>query len=189
MVKDDTDKIFARIRDLTKINVLVGIPEDHNARDNPPGDEIGNAAAGYLNEHGYPPTNLPARPFLVPGVMAAEKDVASNFKSAAIAAMSGDTGKVDSQLTQAGMAAVREVRRAIQYGNFAPLSPYTIANRWRKRQGVAGAAQSMRRSEKKYLELIDQGESPADAQAATDIHPLMNTNQMFKAITFVLRSK
>lgn len=189
MIKDDVNKIFSRIQDLTHVQVLVGIPEDHDARDNPPGDEIGNAAAGYLNEHGYPPTNLPARPFLVPGVQAAESQVASNFKTAAVAALTGDKGKMDAQLTQAGMAAVRRVREAIQYGNFVPLAPTTIANRWRKRQGVQGAAQSMRKGEKKYLSLIDQGMSPAEAQVEAGIHPLMNTNQMFKAITFVLRSK
>lgn len=45
--------------------VLIGIPMSTTER---PDGEITNAELGYIHEYGAPEANIPARPFLIPGV-------------------------------------------------------------------------------------------------------------------------
>jgi hypothetical protein len=47
----------------------------------------------------------------------------------------------------------------------------------------------MRASEIRYLDLVANGMSAADAQGATGIRPLINTGQLRNAITYAIREK
>jgi hypothetical protein len=63
--------VIEAISQLSNKDVLVGIPDSAPERTDTP---ITNAQIGYVMETGSPAHNVPARPFLVPGVA----DVQSN---------------------------------------------------------------------------------------------------------------
>ena len=66
------DKVNAVVGSITKLvgkQVLVGIPEANGSRQDPEESApVTNAALGYIHEFGSPRANIPARPFLIPGV-------------------------------------------------------------------------------------------------------------------------
>lgn len=154
IVKDRLQQVLAATNTLTKTRVLIGIPESEDARDD---GEIGNAALGHLHENGSPSQNIPARPFLVPGVKNAQPQITAQMKRAGIAAMNGNQAGVTAALNGAGLVAVNAVKAKVVNGPFVPLSPKTIEARIRKGRN---------------------GDKP-----------LLDTTQMFKAITFILRKR
>jgi hypothetical protein len=180
ITKDIVSEVFASLQDLVGNQVLIGFPESADARQD--GDPMNNAALAYVHEFGSPAANIPARPFLIPGVDKATDPALVQMRAAADAALVGDTAKADQALQAAGIIGANFARNEINSGNFVPLAPSTIRNRHRSR-GTA----SMRKSEKQYMQLVDSGMSPADAQAATGIKPLINTSQLRNSITSVVR--
>lgn len=184
-VKISVDKMASIIKAINELggkDVLVGIPEGNTERKS--GDPASNAVIGYIQEFGSPENNLPARPFLIPGVQDIQKPAAERLKIAAQRALSGDLSQAEKQLSAAGLMGQNSARAKIN-SNIAPaLSPRTIAERHRQR-----GTKSMRKSEKGYLKAIANGDSPSDAQAAAGIVALINTGQLRNAITYVIRRK
>lgn len=179
---DRLEEIVKAIDALAKKEVLVGIP-DSNA-DRKDGESAGNAQIGYVQETGSPANNLPARPFLVPGVADVQGKVAARLGKGAQAALDGDLDAAERQMGAAGMIASSSAKRKIN-SNIAPaLSPETIRNRHKSR-GTA----SMRKSEKEYLAAVAGGSTPSEAQSAAGIVSLVNTGQLRNAITYVIRKK
>jgi len=181
VIKDDVPAVVAAINELIQKEVLIGIPDSTANRDEEEDGAMNNATLGYIHENGSPKANIPARPFLVPGVEKSEEPAVARLKNAAKATLSGDVHKADKYLNDAGIIAMNGARREIQYGDFEPLKPSTIRNRHRQR------GTKMRDNERQYLELVSQGMAPADAQAAAGIRPLINTAQLRNAITYVIR--
>lgn len=72
-IRDRSKALNDILRALNAQGVMVGIPAETAGRDDGP---INNAAIGYILETGAPERNLPARPFLRPGVASAAGDVA-----------------------------------------------------------------------------------------------------------------
>lgn len=136
MTSNKAGKVFAAIAALPRKEVLVGIPEDKAARrDDPLAPSTGpmtNAVLGYIHENGAPEANIPARPFLIPGVHAVQSETIKMFKVAGAAALAGDAGKMDKVLHVIGLTNQASVRNALQTGAFVPLSPVTIAARLRR---------------------------------------------------------
>lgn len=130
--------IAANVRKLLKNDVLIGIPAENADRKPEEGKAatMNNAAIGYLMETGEPERNLPARPFLEPGVRAAEARVVERLKVAAQAALIGDDGTIDAQFHAVGLIGQAAVRAAITDGTHAPLSPRTLKQR--KARGRTG---------------------------------------------------
>lgn len=184
VTQDTVATVIGAINELVGKQILVGFPEKTTERQDEDQGEMNNAILGYIHEHGAPKANIPARPFLVPGVQDAIESSGNYLTKAAAETLKGDAKKADAYLHDAGIVAMNSARRKINYGDFAPLSPYTIRNRHRNR-----GTKSMRDSEKRYLEMIAEGSSPEAAQAATGIRPLVNTAQMRNAITYVVRKK
>lgn len=170
---DGLDAIFAAIQDLGKADVLVGIPEGE-ARNDDAG--ASNAQIGYVMEHGSPDQNIPARPFLVPGVESVQDRISSTLGKAADAALDGNSQGVKRHLASAGMIAQNAVRAYIANGNFEPLSMTTIQARAGK--GRKGA-----------IKYIKQYKSDDETPDASLVKPLIDTGQMRKSITFVVREK
>lgn len=177
VVKDRTRELMRDVEALVRRDVLVGIPDDDgagevgaqsggNARTG--SGEPNNAQLGYIHEHGAPEANIPERPFLVPGVRAAQPQVEHRLKAAAKAALDGNTGKMNRNLHAAGMEAQISVQRKLQSGPFAPLAPATIAARRRR-----SAGSSYRRK----------------ATTPEEVKPLIDTAQMLRAVTYVVRDK
>lgn len=184
---DKLKSVLESLNDLVSKKVLVGFPESAEMRTDDDGAPINNATLAYIHEHGSPAANIPARPFLVPGVEDATPKTTGELKKAAQSALDRKPGAADSSLNKAGMIAVMSVKAKLNEGDFAPLKPSTIANRKRSRN-----TKSMRASEKEYRELIAAGAeaagmSQAEIQAAAGIKPLVNTAQMRNAVNYVIR--
>lgn len=149
-----TDKLgdlMKAIRQLRDSEVLVGYPDDNsgqgtagedagptdrktidaNGKATPP---ITNAALAYIHDNGSPAMNIPARPFLKPGIKAAGDKIAKRHADAAVAALDGDQQRVEANLQAAGIEAVSSVKQKIRSGPFQELSKRTLAAR--KRWGV-----------------------------------------------------
>ena len=195
VTKDNTAKILQSVIDLTRQQLLIGIPESDAARKSADaGGSITNAQLGYIHEYGVPEKNIPARPFLVPGVKSILNKAASQFKSAAIktldsansgtkpssggAASSGSSSSeaaVKNAMNSVGLLAVNAVRKKITEGPFAPLAESTIAAR--ARRGRKGA--------KEYMKQAAAGQVPE----AGLVKPLMDTGQLRNSITYVVRKR
>ena len=121
--------IVKNMRALTNKRVLVGVPASTTERDDSP---LTNAELGMIHEFGAPEANIPARPFLGPGVEGAEEKLTQQMEKAAVAAVQGSTGDIDAALDAIGLTAQSAVRAKITEGPFQPLAPDTIANRLRR---------------------------------------------------------
>ncbi len=139
MKKDDVDAILKQIRMLTKQEVLIGVPDENAGRQPEQGEKqepISNAEIGYLMEFGLPEKNIPARPFLVPGVENAKDKIGKRLEVGARKALTGDKDAVDIAFNGAGLVAQNAVRAKITDGPFKELSEKTLAAR--KRRGRTG---------------------------------------------------
>ena len=146
---------------LLKTRLLVGIPGD-STREPEPGQKgapISNGALGYILEHGDDEHNLPARPFLVPGVRAAMPEITKGMHRAAVGALSGKPAEIKSGFDQAGLAAQVSVKMTMKAGPFAPLAVSTIEARARRRNPETGKLLRDGRSEdaRSYLKLSKEG--------------------------------
>lgn len=147
-------RLLAGLTSLPSTDVLVGIPQEKGARQ---GEPISNALIGYLMETGMPASNVPARPFLYPGVDAARSPVTKYLKQGAAYALEGNAAGVDRAMNAAGSSAASSVQRKLTAGPFQPLAASTLAAR--RRRGRTGT------------------------------RPLIDTGQLRRAITYVVRKK
>lgn len=133
ITRDNAKNVIAAIQDMAKKHVLVGIPSSENGRND---GSIGNAALGAIHENGSGVRNIPARPFLKPGVAAAADQCVKVLKSAAQNAFT-DKNAIDKGLNAAGLIAQASVKkRIVSQEGFTPLKAATLAAR--KRKGAKG---------------------------------------------------
>ena len=126
---DTAQSILDALKTLANKDVLVGIPESKDERDD---GDIGNAAIGHINENGSPAQNIPPRPHLKPGVKSVEQDFMPHLKAAAQKALEGNAEGAVTSLDRAGTVAANGVKRYITITGFTPLADATIANRLRR---------------------------------------------------------
>lgn len=126
---DNAQNILDALKALANKDVLVGIPESKDARDE---GEFGNAGIGYINENGSPQQNIPARPHLKPGVRSVEQEYLPHLKAAAQKALEGNVEGAVTSLDRAGTVSANGVKRYITISGFTPLADATIANRLRR---------------------------------------------------------
>lgn len=153
---------------LIKSSVLVGIPAAAGRSDGGPN----NAALGYIHETGAPEQNIPARPFLKPGIASVRGEIAQYLaqggaKALAAAGVEGGTVakaqvEVDKALHRIGLVAQNAARGQIQAGLAPPLSERTVYARLHRKRG--------RRS-------------------AGPMTPLIDTGQLIRSITYTVRVK
>ena len=123
---DKTADFLNAVHKMIALDVMVGIPNDKDSRDGP----IGNAGLGYIHEFGSALQNIPARPFLYPGVINAAEQISKHM----IKAM--DIGP-EVAFNRAGLSAVTSVKKMIRsQEGFEPLAPSTLAAR--EREGFKG---------------------------------------------------
>lgn len=169
--RDRMAAIVDSINTLVKKSVLVGIPASTAARDdNSPMD---NATLGYLHETGSPAANIPARPFLIPGVKDTQAKYEPQLKKAANAALDGQKKKINEHLNAAGLIAATGAKNVIDSGDLAPLAISTL--RARARKGRKGAAKEL------------ASRAAGNAPNAENARPLVDTGEMRNAITHVIR--
>lgn len=178
---DDVDSLWRAIHALTDVEILVGFPEDTSKRDDDPnakpGDkEITNAALGYIHDTGMPEQNIPARPFMIPGMADMEDKVADQLVGVAKTVLTTKSAAaVMKRWERVGLTAQFGLKRKINEGIPPPLSEYTLKARARK--GRKGAA--------KELELRGKGVAPSTQFAK----PLIDTGQLRNAINYVIRKR
>lgn len=129
-VKITVDKMASIIKAINELgakDVLVGIPEANT--DRKPGYPATNALIGYVQEFGSPANNIPARPFLIPGVQDIQKPAADRLKVAAQRALSGDLSQAEKQLHVAGLMGQNSARAKINSNVQPKLSERTLAAR------------------------------------------------------------
>lgn len=124
---DKVASIVKAINDLSAKDVLIGVPESSTDRQS--GDPATNALIGYVQEFGSPANNIPARPFLIPGVQAIQKPAAERLKVAAKRALSGDLSQAERQLHAAGMMGQNSARAKINSNIQPKLSERTLEAR------------------------------------------------------------
>ncbi len=182
--------ITQAVASLVKQRVLVGIPGDTSARPAEPGqpNPINNAVLGYILETGAPAQNIPARPFLVPGVKSVGPQMAAILASAAEKAFTGDAGAAEAGLRAVGLIAEVAVKQTMQAGDFAPLSDRTIQARARRRWSDTGKLKGDKasRDARRFLKLRGEGTPDDVLQGAGLAEPLVDTRSLLTSVTHVL---
>lgn len=152
------------IEKLKQMAIYVGIAADSKKdkrRDGGPNNFI----LGYIHEKGSPAMNIPARPFLVPGVNKAKAKITKGMEAAMQAALHEKTQEVKILLDNVGSDAAKSVQIYMTQANFEPLKPASIRNRHRSRE-----TKSKR-----------EGENNMDASS---IRPLINSGSLMGAISY-----
>ena len=185
IVSDKMPELEKALKMLVNTEVLVGIPAAAGVHPAPDGSRpITNAEIGYVMENGSPATNVPARPFLVPGVRDGRAGIVAGLRSAGEAAFTGKVAGVTAGFARAGQVAENAVKAKIN-SNIAPaLSPETIA-----RRNAARGTASTRKSERNYAKLLGQGVEAGAAQDQAGIVALVNTGALRNSVTHVVKKK
>lgn len=177
VVLDHVQEVLKALGGLTTKAVFVGIPDEHAGRRE---GEISNAALGYIHENGAPEVNIPARPFLLPGVKAVQTETIAGFKRAAGFALEGREGAVERELHRIGLTAQNSVRGVISAGIAPELAPSTIKGRLRRVKGKKRLADINAR--------LASGTALSTQNGVEGIFtPLIVTGQLRNAITYVIR--
>lgn len=172
---DNLHGVLAGIAALESTRVMVGIPQDDDARKKTSDSEPGNAALGYIHENGAPEVNIPARPWLVPPVEAANESIVQpGLRRAGELALEGRPEGVMRVYHAMGLRVQAAIRQYMGSGISPPLAERTL--RGRAARGRAGAAQ----------ELANRARGlPASTSLAV---PLIDTGQLRNAVTYVIRT-
>jgi hypothetical protein len=117
VAEDHTAELFKAIAELAKTEIHVGALNDED-----------EAIIGYIQETGSPAQNIPAQPFLVPGVEEALKPIEKEMRAAGQAALSGNEKAANKALHQAGQIAVESVRELtpVDSGDLRNSIEYTV---------------------------------------------------------------
>lgn len=156
---DNFAKIKKAIGDITRQQVLVGVPAEEAERHDEDGEKppINNAALGYIHENGAPEVGIPPRPFLVPGIKSVRDKIAKRLQDGAKGALNGSAELVDKNLHAAGLVAATAAKSKITEGLSPKLKEATLAAR--RRRGRTGEK------------------------------PLYDTGALLNSITYVVRKK
>ncbi len=174
---DNVPALIKSLERLATLDVLVGVPEENADRedDGEKKEGITNASLAYIHDNGAPEVNIPARPFMVPGMNDAKPEITPVLVKMAQYAIAGNHLKVDEGFERVGMVCVKHIQKRITDGIPPPLSERTLQARARK--GRKGA--------QKELDQRGQGLPPGMALAK----PLIDTGEMLKSITYVTRER
>ncbi|OWF84733.1 hypothetical protein B4907_06980 [Yersinia kristensenii] len=139
--KDNASSILSSLRALSKMDVLVGIPEANATRKE--GEALNNAEIGYLQSTGATiqiggkTVTLEPRPFLDMGIEDSQETTTGHLKAAAELALEGKQDAAQRELEKAGMVARDAAKKVIGDGDrLHPLSEKTLENR--RAQGIPG---------------------------------------------------
>ncbi len=99
----ETDKqlqaVQKSIKELKKIDVLVGIPQEEAGREQ---NDITNAELLYIHTNGSPANNIPPRPVVEPAIQDSKEEIGTLLKEAILKALEGDTDGAMAGMERAG---------------------------------------------------------------------------------------
>ena len=175
---DKVEEMWNSLHALARSEVLVGFPEDTTGRDNSESanKDITNAALGYIHDNGMPEQNIPARPFMVPGIMSVKDQVTGRLLLVAKRVLRFQSAVVIEQgWHSVGLTVATALKKYINQGIAPALAESTL--RERAARGRKGAKQ----------ELANRAAGlPASTQLAK---PLIDTGQLRNAINYVIRPR
>jgi hypothetical protein len=176
---DNLKKVLQGIDTLTNMTVLVGVPGEKTGRKD---GSISNAALAYIHDKGAPEANIPARPFMEPGVKAVQKEITKELEDAGKVMLKGSQGSatVMRYLTRVGIITTRSIKAKITEGIPPPLAPSTIRGRIARVKGKA---------RRKKIDAAIAAGTPLSRQSGAEgiFTPLIVTGQLRNAITYVIR--
>lgn len=165
---------------LLRQEVMVGVPGETNFKGRAAG-EPSNAAIAYVQDNGAPEANVPARPFMRPGIALARAKIVDQLRAAGAQALKGDAAGVLARLHAAGLVAAAGVRQVITAGIPPPLAASTVAARIRRRK--SGSWRARRRAE--VAANVAAGAAPGEGIFT----PLIDTGALRASITYVVRRR
>ena len=177
---DQTKGLLDSIAALARREVLVGFPEDTTLRKEVAGEpEVTNAELGYTHDNGMPEHNIPARPFMIPGMLDATPKVLPVLEKVARRVLTRrDPEAIEQGWHQVGITVATALKTKVNEGIPPPLSERTLRERaTRGLKGRKGAQQELARRA--------AGEMPSTQFAK----PLIDTAQMRNAINYVIRDR
>lgn len=143
VVEENSRQLSQALRLVAQEEVLVGVPSEKAPRR---AGKINNAALAYIHDQGCPAANIPARPFLGPGILEGREKIVGALEATGQLALAGGTsGDVERALHRVGSLARDAVRNKINTGPFKPLRPATLAAR--RRRGFKGTKPLIRGGE------------------------------------------
>lgn len=168
VTRDRVSEVLVAVRRMDATRVLVGVPSDTEQPHRSP-TSVGpnvrvepgaptNAELAAIHDLGAPELNIPARPFMEPGIARVLPTIEAHLETAGIAMLGGDSNFFDQQMNLAGLVAVDGIHRTIEDGIPPPLSPVTLAHR----QARAGGGKF-------------------------STTPLLDTRQLYNSISYVIR--
>jgi len=210
---DSLAALRQKLAELAKKEVLVGIPEDKAQREN--SDPINNAEllyihthgvrraamrkemqknidgglkyseahSLYLREHGSPLWQVPPRPVLEPAIESKKEEIAQHLAAASKAALDGNPRGAKAALNDAGLLGAETAQGWFEnpQNGWPPNAPKTDEKKLLKTRGKLGD---------------DLRRHYADTGTLSDVTglegmtiPLVDTGQLRKAITYVIRDK
>lgn len=137
---DNAESVLAALKELSGMDVLVGIPEGNAPREE---GKLNNAEIGYLQSTGATVeidgeiVTLPPRPFLDIGIEDTRERTTAHLRSAAALALEGNAAGAHKELERAGIIASDGAKKVISDGDrLQPLSEKTL--KARRAQGLPG---------------------------------------------------
>lgn len=118
LVKNNAPALVKSLHELIKNEVLVGVPQDKARRQE---GAMTNASLVYIHDNGSPAQNIPARPFMRPGIKSAAERINLLMRQTANAALNGNREKVRQGLESVGLVAQNSIRSKINEGIPPPL--------------------------------------------------------------------
>lgn len=164
LVKNHLPHLQLAFGKLTKQEVLAGVPKGDPSREDLAEEEksaMNNATLAYIHDKGSPAANIPARPFMEPGIKDAKDRIVEQLGIAAKRVLTVKSGKtasdIDKDLHKVGLTTQSAIRNRINAGPPPPLAESTLkARRKRGRKGTK---------------------------------PLIDTGQLRNSINYVIRTK
>lgn len=184
VTKQNFDDIMTTAQTILNVEILVGVPMDTS--DRPANlkvqDEnaITNAALAYIHDQGIPEAGIPQREFMRPGIADVLPEIQRKLASAMRAAMRGNAIVAEQAMIQAGLVARSGIINRIDRGVPPPLAEYTLIKRAER-----GLSSSVAKAAMVELDRRLNGLAPGMEFAK----PLIDTGELRKSITYVLRSR
>jgi hypothetical protein len=175
------EMLIKALKGLASNEVLVGFPAATTDRREDPEDaaskDLTNAELGYIHDNGAPEANIPARPFMIPGIEAARSKLVRIARRTGLKTLEATNPAevVDQGLHAMGLVAQSSIRQVINDGIDPPLADRTL--RERARRGRKGAKEELENRAKG----LPQGKELAK--------PLIDTGQLRNAVNYVIRPR
>jgi len=176
-------EIMESLEFLKSHEVLIGIPENTKNRN---GDSpVDNAELLFIHTNGSPANGIPPRPVLEPAIEHNQERVSAELKKAIDTALDGNKEGVLPALEHAG-----QYGQGIAYKWFTdsangwkPNEPETVARKTPAIRNLRARARKAKNSETRKKLYAEANEAAKNTKAK----PLIDTGEMRKSITYVVR--